>query len=212
MAKTPKKIIKKKSVPAKKATTKKAKLELPYILIQPDRPDIWHDAGFEAEYNLGKLKVREKYEVSDEGKLVHYSNRPHKSKFKPSNAVVRIPQKKINLYKLYRAEGDCEFYSASFFGGVIHTQLIPIIQLPDFLERQIKIDNEVGQFYDLINLRENGREMWGQGEHYRGEIFLHGSSSAEELYEKLVEYKRKGSLIGEGGAFDYIQVCYIQLD
>jgi hypothetical protein len=104
----------------------------------------------------------------------------------------------IGLHTLYHGEGICEFYSASFFGGEIHTQLIPLSHLPDFLEQQQAIDDEEGQFYDLITLRENGRSAYERK-----------FESAEELLLWLSQYKRHGALIGKGQSFEYIQVCYI---
>lgn len=149
------------------------------------------------------------------GKLEFVTNKPTYSKFKPKNQIVFVPKDKINLHTLYHAEGECEFYSASFFGGEIHTQLIPLNHLPDFLEKQITIDNDEGKFYDLITLRENGRLAWGEKEGFNINIassgFQHTKESAEELLLNLTEYKRKGALIDEGGTFEYIQVCYIIL-
>lgn len=80
------------------------------------------------------------------------------------------------------------------------------MQLADFLQRQMIIDDEEGKFYDLITLKENGREAWGA---QNG--FSNMNESAEEFLLYLEQYKRHGALIGEGGTFDYVQVCYIIL-
>jgi hypothetical protein len=113
--------------------------------------------------------------------------------------------KTLHLDKIYKSEGESSFYSMSFFGGVAHVQLIPIIALPKFLEDQIKMDVENGKkFYDKITLREGDKNMWGQDAGF-GKMY----DSAEKIYLMLTQYMRHGSLVGEGGSFNYIQVCFI---
>ena len=113
--------------------------------------------------------------------------------------------KNLKIHTIYFAEGLSEFYSANFFGGVAHVQLIPLHSLPEFLEAQAAIDDDEGQFYDKIAIREGDRAVWGQESG-----FTHAADSADELLIRLQQYKRRGALIGEGGTYDYIQVCYIQ--
>jgi hypothetical protein len=112
--------------------------------------------------------------------------------------------KNITITTTYKHEGNQSFYSANFFGGVAHCQLMPLSELANFLESQIMRDEEEGQFYDKITLREGDRDLHGQS---KG--FEKMSDSAEELYLHLVQYKRHGALIGDGGSFEYIQVCFI---
>ncbi len=167
--------------------------------LYPDRPDHYERAGFESngtkhthvstwEDAKGNKHKRESYWWSG-GKIIYPSG------------------KRIQITETYKSEGESSFYRAVFFGGVINVQMIPIIHLPVFLEKQIKLDDENGQFYDKITLREGDRGMWGQ------EAGLEKMwDSAEELYLSLIQYKRHGSLIGEGGSFTYIQVCFINLE
>jgi len=111
---------------------------------------------------------------------------------------------KIKIHTVYKHEGDSSFYSASFFGGQVNAQLIPINKLHDFLIQQADIDAEQGQWYDKISLKENDRDMWGQAGG-----FSNTHDSAEEFLLYLDQYKRHGALIGEGQTFEYIQVCFI---
>lgn len=141
------------------------------IVLAPDRPDYYQQAGFL---------------VIDE--------------------LVYPASERIKINKLYFAEGACEFYSASFVGAVMNVQMIPSVSLPAFLEAQILIDEEEGQFYDKITLREADANVWG-GE----QGFMNMHDSAEDLLFSLQTYLRRGALSGGGGTFDYIQVCYINL-
>lgn len=133
---------------------------------------------------------------------IHYA----KAGFPRRGKKVYQTNEKIHIHTTYKHEGDSSFYSASFFGGVIHAQLIPINKLVDFLIEQDAIDQDEGQWYDKITLKENDRDMWGQA---GGFSFMHDSSEEFLLY--LEQYKRHGSLIGQGQTFEYIQVCFIQL-
>ena len=138
-----------------------------------------------------------------------YPDRPdhyEKAGFVRRGKAILQTNEKIIINKIYKHEGDSSFYSASFFGGVIHAQLIPINRLHDFLVMQNEIDQSEGEWYDKITLKENDRDMWGQT---GGFSFMH--ESAEEFLKYLEEYKRQGALIGAGQTFEYIQVCFIQL-
>lgn len=120
---------------------------------------------------------------------------------------VYTSSKTIHIYKVYKHRGKFSFYSANFFGGVGHVQLIPLSFLPQFLEEQIKRDDEYGKWYDKITLREGDRNIHGQSAG-----FEHMSDTAEEIHLKLIQYKRQGALIGDstsGGSFVYIQVVFI---
>lgn len=104
--------------------------------------------------------------------------------------------------------------------------MLPLQNLPEFLEEQQIIDEEEGKFYDKIAIRENGREMYSyyhtpvdqNGKKGNGELYTeydrlnNFQDSAEELLMWLNVYKRHGILMGgnEESAFEYIQVCYIQ--
>jgi hypothetical protein len=112
--------------------------------------------------------------------------------------------KRIKINFTYKHHGKFSFYNASFFGGVADVQLMPLSFLPTFLEEQIMRDDEYGQWYDKIALREGDRDFHGMSKGF-GSM----KENAEELYLHLIEYKRKGALIGEGGTFEYIQVCFI---
>ena len=119
---------------------------------------------------------------------------------------------KIKIFKTYKHQGLSSFYSASFFGGIVHAQLIPISTLHDFLIKQDEIDQiellvKGELWYDKITLKENDRDFWGQE---RGFDSMY--ESADEFLLYLEQYKRHGALIGEGQTFDYIQVCFIKLE
>jgi hypothetical protein len=92
-------------------------------------------------------------------------------------------------------------------GGVAHVQMIPLLSLPDFLERLIVMEEEEGKFYDAITLREGDRNMHGTSSNFENTF-----ESAEELLLNLTQYKRHGALVGEGGSFDYIQVCFLNFE
>ena len=124
--------------------------------------------------------------------------------FKRDGKIIYTASEKIKIHTVYKSEGESSFYSASIFAGEIHCQLIPLFKLPDFLEAQIALDDEHGQFYDKITLREGDRDMWGQAQGFNSM-----RDSAEEMYLWMIEYKRHGALIGGGDSFDYIQVCFV---
>jgi len=140
---------------------------------------------------------------------VIYPDRPEhyeKAGFARRGKKIFQTNEKIKIHTVYKHEGDSSFYSASFFGGQVNAQLIPIGRLHDFLIRQADIDAEQGQWYDKISLKENDRDMWGQAGGFSN---MH--DSAEEFLLYLEQYKRHGALIGEGQTFEYIQVCFINL-
>jgi hypothetical protein len=159
-----------------------------------------------SEYQARKIK-----HLFDEiagGKILLLPDEPEiyvKAGFIRMGNYILTDNSKVDIHTLYHAEGICEFYSANIStGDLVHAQLIPTIKLPDFLEEQAAVDEEQGQFYDLITLRENSSNL-----------YKHTSDSAEELLLWLSQGDsiRKGALAGgdEANTYEYIQVCYIQL-
>ena len=163
---------------------------------------------------LSKKKKSEKFET-DRKELrypagvqgVIYPDKPHHYEaagFLRDGKKIFTTSKTIKINLTYKSVGVYSFYRASFFGGVANVQLMPLSMLPDFLIDQIGRDEEHGIFYDKITLREGDRDLNGMSSGF-GKM----SDTAEELYLYLDQYKRHGALIGEGGSFDYIQVCFI---
>lgn len=163
-----------------------------------------------SKYALTKLKREIKsreINAPEKTKQVLMPDRPDiyaVAGFETNDDYVFWQSDKLVVTNLYHAEGDSEFYRATFFGGVVNAQLIPLFMLPEYLEYQIASDEENGAFYDAISLREGDRDMHGAAQ---GLGRFH--ETAEDLLEYLLTYKRHGALIGEGGSFDYIQVCFI---
>lgn len=156
---------------------------------------------------------KKKEQVKTRGKLITniiYPDKPihyEKAGFPRRGKKIYQTNEKIHIYQTYKHEGESSFYSASFFGGVIHAQLIPINKLHNYLVELDELEQSEGQWYDKISLKENDRDIWGQA---GGFSFM--NDSAEEFLLYLEQYKRHGSLIGEGQTFEYIQVCFIQLE
>lgn len=155
--------------------------------------------------------------------LDHY----RKAGFQIYKKLPVIDNDKFKLRQFYASEGESSFYSATFFGGVVNTQLIPTSSLPEFIEKLIAAENINGKFYDKITFREGDRQLHGmelpentpakfrRGKKYwahdrRTRGFEKMFDSAEEVYLYLTQYKRHGGLlIGENTTFEYIQVCFI---
>lgn len=108
----------------------------------------------------------------------------------------------IRIHTLY-TNTDAQYYSANFFGGIIHAVFVPVISLAEYLEELQEMDN---QFYDQITLREGDRDLYGGGG------LTNKFDSPEELLLWLNQYKRHGSLVNADNAFQYIQVCFIQYE
>jgi len=201
---TPKKSKKIKPKQQTKRSTKPKKEQVKKIY--PDRPDIWEQAGFESD---GKKHTHTTHHYP-------YKNAKQKITIKShwwsGGKAIILRSKKIDIIETYKtrrgkAFKDIAYYKALFFGGTIEASIIPLTTLHDYLLHQSDLDNAVGKWYDKISLREGDRDIWG-GE--KGLDWM--CDSAEELLLFLDQYKRRGSLIGEGGSFTNIQVCYIQLE
>lgn len=162
------------------------------------------------KYQRDKLSRAIRAKIAESG-IVLEPDRPDiysAAGFFVSKGQVFTKADKVRIHTLYYADADYEYYSADFFGGQIHAQLVPLFYLPEFLARQREIDESLGNpWYDLITLREGDRAAWG------GEAILqYAKRSADEMIAFLEQYKRQGDLIGQGGSYDYIQVCYIKLN
>lgn len=138
-----------------------------------------------------------------------------------------IDNDKFKLRQFYGSEGESSFYSASFFGGVVNAQLIPTVNLPEYIDKLITAEMLNGKFYDRITFREGdrnlhgmelpeeipekyrkGKKYWAHDRRTRG--FTKMFDDAEEVFLYLTQYKRHGGLlIGENTTLEYIQVCFI---
>lgn len=166
--------------------------------IKPDRPDHWEQAGFKSNGTEHRhVTVWQDWKGRDVERVSFW--------YSGGNIIYPL-NTSLKITKLYKSEDELSFYQARFMNNeaVANVVLLPVLQLADYLRKQIKIDDEQGKFYDRIALREGDREVWGSAKGFEPM-----KESAEELLAMLEQYRRQGSSIGLGDTFTYIQLCYI---
>lgn len=107
-------------------------------------------------------------------------------------------------YRPYKYDGEFERYAADTFSHQVHAAFVPLMELHEYLNRQIEIDETEGKFYDAITLREGDKRNYGATDSSIGLLF----NDAETL---LLWLEKGGSSQRgrEAGSFPYIQVCYL---
>lgn len=161
------------------------------------------------DYQIKKIKKALADLIIPEGVTgIIYPDKPahyESAGFIRNGRKIYTTSKNITHVKPFKSRGKYSFYSAQFFTGSTYVVLMPLLELPDFLEKQTALELTMGREYDKVTLREGDRGAWGESKGFE-KMF----DTCEELLLWLIQYKRKGSLIGAGGSFEYIQVCFIK--